>query len=39
MNFYSDQIYILGINQYALEPPVTARPDPRPFCPSWHHQF
>ena len=38
MNFYSDQIYILGINQFTLEPPVTACPDPRPSCPSWHHQ-
>ena len=27
------------INPFAPEPPVTARADPGPFYPLWHHQF
>ena len=32
-------LFIIYINPFAPEPPVTAHADPRPFYPLWRHQF
>ena len=31
--------FVIAINPFAPEPPVTARADPGPFYPLWRHQF